>query len=136
MSNLTEISINARKFAFIAGVALVVFFILRILVGLGIQVYKTSQIPKAAPPDVRFNKISKPVFPKTTRLSSGLTFSLQNIAGEPPLATAAGKVYHMPKKLPTFESGERAKKLAKRLLIYPTAKHFRTGYISRLPGKR
>lgn len=115
MANLTEISITARKTGFFAVIIVIGLIILRMIIGFSIQIYKASHQPAPAPPDVRFNKIPKPVFSDENRLSSGLTFSLQNIAGRPPDTTASARVYYMPKKLPSFESGDRAKKLAKRL---------------------
>src|SRR3990167_3273926 len=115
MANLTEISIGVRKIGAIAGMTLVTFFILRFLVGLGIAYYKATHQPPVPPPNAAFGKIPAPKFADTLNLNPSLKYSLENIEGKPPETTAAGKVYAMPKKSYTFESGERAKNLAKKL---------------------
>lgn len=115
MANLTEISIITRKTLIFLFFAAVSFFILRFFVSLAIQYYRAQNQPPPAAPDVRFGKLPKPVFPNNAQSSQGLTFTLLNIEGKPPETTASGKVYYLPKKFPTFESGERAKNLAKKL---------------------
>lgn len=115
MANLTEISIVTRKTLIFLIIAAVIFFILRFFVSFGIQYYRAQNQAPPPPPDVRFGKLPKPVFPKDAKNSRGLTFTLLNIEGKPPETTASGKVYYLPKKFPTFESGERAKNLAKKL---------------------
>ena len=113
MANLTEISIGGRKTASFIGFLLVVFMILRFFAGLAINYYRATHQPPPAAPNVAFGKLPKPKFIKSANLSSGMTFTLQNIEGRPPETTPSAKVFTMPKKSYTFESGEEAKKLAK-----------------------
>src|SRR3989338_10696925 len=115
MSNLTEISLGVRKIAFFATLLFVGFMILRFLVGIGIVLYKASNRPPAAPPNVRFGKLPRPKFVNGAKTSAGLQFSLENIEGAPPETTASGKVYYMPKKYSTFESGELSENMADKL---------------------
>src|SRR3989339_331024 len=115
LSNLTEISQGVRKAAFIGAIILFVFMIVRFVVGIGIQIYRSSNQAPPAPPDVRFGKLPRPQFLKSAKTSAGLEFTLENIEGQPPETTASGKVYYMPKKYSTFESGEMTEDLARRL---------------------
>ncbi|OGG18538.1 hypothetical protein A3D78_01835 [Candidatus Gottesmanbacteria bacterium RIFCSPHIGHO2_02_FULL_39_14] len=115
MANLTEISIGVRKTVLYLGILLIFFLILKFIIGLAIQYYKTTHQPLPTIPNVLFGKLPKPIFIKGAVSSTGMTFTLQNIEGRPPETTASGKVYAMPKKSYTFESGEEAKKLAKSL---------------------
>lgn len=115
MANLTEISIATRKFLVWLGVVVIVYFVLRILIGLGIQYWKaTHPIPVPAP-NVRFNKLPSLKFSHVATSSSGMTFTLETVEGRPPETTAAGKVYSMPKKLPNLLASERARKLATKI---------------------
>lgn len=107
-----------RKTGFILVVSLIAFLILRFLVGIGIEYYRLSHLPPPAPPDVRFGKLAYPKFKKDAPFSAGYSFSLENIAGSPPVTTASAKVYSMPKKFYTFDSGAEATKLAEKLDFY------------------
>ena len=115
LSNLTGISQTVRKAAFWVTISLIIFMILRFLIGIAIQIYRASNRPPPAAPDVRFDKLPRPQFPETLKTSEGLKFSLQNIEGKPPETTASGNVYYMPKKFSTFESGDLTEKLASRM---------------------
>jgi len=117
MLNLTEISINARKYFLWAGIAFVILIILRVIIGLTINYIKSirTKTVSVAAPDVKFDKLPAPKFTSATNSSSGLTFTLQNIEGRPPETTPSGRVYPMPKKLPSFLAPDNAKKLAAKL---------------------
>src|SRR3989338_1237680 len=115
MANLTEISIGIRKIATYLGIGLIVIVILRFMVGVGITYYKLTHQPPPALPDIAFGKLPRPKFPDNSILSAEFTFNLQNIEGRPPDATAAARVFSMPKKSYTFESGEEIKQLAKKM---------------------
>jgi hypothetical protein len=112
--NLTEISIAFRKLLVFGVIGIFVFLMLRVMFGISVSSLASSQVVPPPLPDVRFSKLPKPQF---TGLSStsGLKFALQNIEGRPPETTDSGKVYAMPKKLPTLLSADRAKQFAKKL---------------------
>lgn len=112
MSNLTEISIVTRKFFIWLGVVVIAYFILRIFIGLGIQYWKATHPTPVPPPNVKFSKLPSPKFSHVATSSSGIQFTLATVEGKPPEATAAAKVYLMPKKLPNLLASERAKKFA------------------------
>lgn len=131
MANLTEISISVRKFIIWLVIVFIGYLILRILFSFGIGYWKTTHPVSLPPPNVRFMKIPPPKFSKVATSSSGLKFSLGNIEGRPPEATFTGKVYSMPKKLPSLLTSQRAKNLAVKLgftaepeIITPTYYHF------------
>ena len=115
MANLTEISIFTRKFFVWLVLAFIGYLILKIIISFGIGYWAMTHPPTLPLPNVLFGKIPKPVFPLDSTTSAGLNFSLQNIEGRPPESTGAGKVYSMPKKLPTLLSPERALKFAAKL---------------------
>lgn len=119
MSNLTEISIGTRKFFVWLFFVFIAYLILKVIIGIGINYWKATHPPSIPPPLMQFGKLPAPKFESNTS-SSGLKFNLENIEGQPALdkpqeATYAGKVYQMPKKLPTYLSDERAKKFAFKL---------------------
>lgn len=119
MSNLTEISIGTRKFFVWLGVIFIFYLVLKFFIGVGINYWKATHPPPIPPPLMQFSKLPSPKFDTNTS-TSGLKFTLENIEGQPTLdkpqeATFAGKVYQMPKKLPTYLSDERARKFAFKL---------------------
>ena len=129
--NLTEISIAIRKFFIWLVIVLIMYFVIKFLIGLFIAL-NTKPIPLPLP-DIRFNKLPAPTFTTTTvsTSSSGLKFTLENVDGHPPETTPSAKVYVMPKKLPSILSEERAKKMATKLgftnepeINTPTLYHF------------
>lgn len=115
MANLTEISVGVRKLGKFILIAIGSILVFRFLIFAGIAIYKATHIPPPAPPDVAFGKLPKPKFPDNLVTSANLTFSLENIEGKPPETTASARVFTMPKKSYTFESGENAKETAKKL---------------------
>ncbi len=119
MGNLTEISIGTRKFFIWMVIVFIAYLILKTFIGIGINYWKTTHPPPIPPPLMQFGKLPPPKLASKTS-TSGLKFNLENIEGQPALdkpqeATYAGKVYQMPKKLPTYLSDERAKKFAFKL---------------------
>lgn len=114
MLNLTEISITTRKLALWLFILFIIYLILRFLTGLAIVYWKAAHPIPIPPPDVRFNKLPAPKFVSSAS-TSGFKFTLDNIDGKPPETTAAGKVYFMPKKLPTLLSPERTRNFAAKL---------------------
>jgi hypothetical protein len=112
--NLTEISIAFRKLLIIGAISFIVFIMLRFLVGLAITYVKSKQYTPPPLPNVRFNVLPRPQFTGMNS-TSGYKFALQNIEGKPPETTDSGKVYSMPKKLPTLLSADRAKSFASRI---------------------
>jgi hypothetical protein len=115
VANLTEVSIGIRKLAFWAVVVFLVYLIFRVLAGMGISYWQATHRPPPPPPNVLYGKLPTPKFPANLPSSQGLKFILENVEGAPPESTPAGKVYYMPKKLPSFLSPDRAQALATRL---------------------
>ncbi len=91
------------------------------------QYWKATHPIPIPPPDVKYGKIPSPAFTHVSTSSSGMKFSLETVEGGPPETTSAGKVYLMPKKLPSLLAADRAKSFATKLgftndpqLITPT----------------
>lgn len=115
MANLTEISIGIRKIGTIGVIGIISFFILKFFVNTGIMYYKATHQPPAVVPDIAFGKLPRPKFSDKLTVNPNLKYTLQNIEGKPPETTASARVFSMPKKSYSFESGEEAKNLAKKL---------------------
>ncbi len=115
--NLTEISIKARKMFIWLIIITLSYIMVKFMIDMGIAYYKATHLPPIPGPNHNFNKLPNPNFGKKTISSSGMSFSLELVEGKPPETTSAGKVYSMPKKLPTLLAAEKAKEYAKRLLF-------------------
>lgn len=103
MSQLTEISIVTKKAAFWLVIVFITYIILKFSFDAFVIYWKKTHPVPLTPPDVRFGKLVAPDFSFVSTSSSGLKFKLQNVEGLPIKdATAAGRVYSMPKKLPTL----------------------------------
>ena len=97
------------------GIFLVAVIIIRFISGLAITFYRSTHQPPPEAPNVAFGKLAKPNFVNNYETTKGFSFILQNIEGKPPETTPSGRVYAMPKKSYSFESGEKAKELARKL---------------------
>lgn len=115
MSQLTDISQVAKKFVFILIGLVGSYFIFIFLLKVTVAYIRSMNKPKTAPPTVNFGKLPLPRFAEFASNSNGLTFQLLTVEGAPPQATAAAKVYKMPKKLPSFSISQRAINFAKKL---------------------
>ena len=115
MANLTEMSIGFRKFILYLLYAFIGYLVLKVLISFGVQYWKMTHPPVLPPPNMKFNKLPKPIFSIGATQSAGLIFTLENIEGKPPESTDAGRVYAMPKKLPTLLSPDRALKFASKI---------------------
>ena len=114
--NLTEISIKARKMFIWLIIITLSYIVLKFIIDMGVAYYKATHRPPIPGPNHNFNRLPKPNFGKTIS-SSGLKFSLELVDGQPPETTSAGKVYSMPKKLPSLLAEEKAKNYAAKLLF-------------------
>lgn len=116
MSQLTEISIVTKKVAFWFVIAIVIYVILKFSFDAFVIYWKNAHPIPLTAPDVRFGKIASPVFTQISTSSSGLKFKLENVEGLPIKdATPAGRVYSMPKKLPTLVDIQRTRDFAAKL---------------------
>lgn len=115
MTNLTEISIFTRKLALWIGIGFLTYLLLRIFVALFIVPFLPPKKIQEPPPNILYGKIPQPKFPPATFQSSKFQYSLETVDGTVTEATRAGRVYKMPKKLPSLLASERAKKFAEGL---------------------
>ncbi|MBI3379618.1 hypothetical protein HY029_02565 [Candidatus Gottesmanbacteria bacterium] len=117
MSHLTEISLVTKKLALGLLIAFVAYIILNFMYNIILDYWKkTHPIPLVYVNATRFNKIPAPKFTHIAISSSGLKFKLENVEGLAIKdATPAGKVYSMPKKLPTLLDTQRARNFAVKL---------------------
>lgn len=115
MTSLTEMSIVLKKSFFWFIAVIIGYFILSYFISMIGSNLKKKQEVVVIPPDVRFNKITAPSFPKAIKSTSGMQIILENIEGRPPETTSSAKIYSIPKKLPTLLTTQRAQRLASSL---------------------
>ncbi len=115
MSSLTDISIVTKKILTWFVIVFIAFIILRLIIGAGVKMWRDAHPIPVPPPNHNFDKLPSPIFSNISTSSSGMKFSLQNIENKPPESTDAGKVYRMPKKLPTLLAAEKAMRFAAKL---------------------
>ncbi len=116
MSQLTEISIVTKKLAIGFILTVIAYVVLKFLFDVSIAYWKATHPIPLYPPQMEFGKLPAPVFTHVATSSSGLKFKLENVEGLPIKdATSAGRVYSMPKKLPSLLAAQRAREFAAKL---------------------
>jgi hypothetical protein len=111
MASLTYVAVTARR-----AIRYGIYFILLILVGrlilaLGLNVYKTVFPPPPPPPTVAFNRLTPLPFPTKENLPQ-FTYTVETPSGGLPKFPDQRKVYFMPKISASLTSLEDAKKKA------------------------
>lgn len=111
MASLTYVAVTARR-----AIRYGIYFIMLILVGrlvlaLGLNVYKTIFPPPPPPPTVNFNILTALPFPKKEGLPQ-FTYSVETPSGTLPKFPDQRKVYFMPKISASLTSLEDAQKKA------------------------
>lgn len=96
MTRLTQVAITSRKV-----IRYTIFFIVfltvgRILLNVGISIYKKINPPAPAAATVKFGKLTKIPFPVSSDTPK-LTFTLETATGSLPTMPTQAKVYFMPK---------------------------------------
>lgn len=115
MATLTEVSVMTRKIIMWVIIAIAVYLLLRVLFGFAVSYWKATHPVKVPGPNILFGPIPPPKFPDTLPRTSGLNMTILTIEGGPQEATSTGKVYLMPKKLPSLLAPQKARELAKKL---------------------
>ena len=114
MATLTETAYYSRLGIKWGAIGLVIFIILRILFFIALDAIR-SAFPRTLKPDNRFGVLTKIAFPQTASPSAQLTFKLQTISGDVPVASSAARIYFMPKNRPNLLSLSRAQSFVSRL---------------------
>ncbi len=96
-------------------IGIVAYFILRVVFSFAVSYWQSLNPVEEAPPTVIFGPIPPPQFLDTLSKTAGLNLNLLTIEGGPQEATSTGKVYFMPKKLPSLLTSKRARETAGRL---------------------
>lgn len=95
MASLTQVSITTRK-VIRYGVYFAIFLVIaRVVLGVGIKIYRTFFPAPPPPPTVSFGKLPKLPFPQKDKVN--LTFTLETPEGGYPKLAPQAKVYFMPK---------------------------------------
>lgn len=114
MANLGETAIVARKAIVYGGIGLVVLMVGRIIVTASYNYWKALHPDPPPPPDVKFGKLPKLVFPQSEQPS--LQYRLETrTSGLPTNLPNQHKVYFMPIKKPSLLAYDAAKNVATRL---------------------
>lgn len=114
MSNLTKTAYYTRKGISLGIVGLISFFVLKALLGVGINLWKSAHPAPTPAPNVLFGKLPKLKFPQS-KYSYPKDFTLETVGGELPQASSSAKVYQIPKKLPSLLASRHAQEFAARL---------------------
>lgn len=116
MSQLTEISVITKKVALWCLLGFIGFIILKFSFEAFVIYWKRTHPIGLYPPQMEFGKLPSPKFTHVVTSTSGLQFKLQNVEGLPIKdATPSGRVYSMPKKLPSIMAAQRARGFAAKL---------------------
>lgn len=113
-ANLTSIAINTRRAVRYGIYFVIIFLIGRMLLNVGVGVYRAVFPPPPPPPTVLFNRLSSLPFPAREGLPN-LSFKLETPSGGLPKFPTQRKVYYMPKASPTLTSLEDAKARAAKM---------------------
>lgn len=114
MSQLSDVASIARKAIKFGGIALVFLIIGRVILGMSISYWKSLYPDPPPPPDVKFGKLPKLLFPQKNAVELG--YVLETRTGALPRTLPDQyKVYFMPIKKPSLLAYDTAKELATRL---------------------
>lgn len=114
MSTLGETAIVARKAIKFGGIALVVLMVGRVILTATYNYYKQLNPDPPPPPDVKWGKLPKLVFPQKEQ--PALQYRLETrTTGLPTNLPTQFKVYFMPIKKPSLLAYDAAKSVAERL---------------------
>jgi hypothetical protein len=119
MASLTETAYYTRRTINWAILGVIGYFILRLLLSLGIQAYLAVFPPKAPPPNHGFGILPPVVFPEEENPVK-LTYALQTITGTVPAASQSATVYLMPKKPASLLALTQTQSFASKLQFDPT----------------
>lgn len=113
MATLTETAYYARKAITYGIVGLVVFLLLKAILGLAITTYRRLNPPPPPPPTVEFGKLPALIFPETSH--PALTYRLETVTGTTPDLVDRATVYFMPVRQPNLLALERMTALVSEL---------------------
>lgn len=114
MASLTQTSIITRKIIRFGFYGLIALIVGRIVLSLGIGVYRHFFPKPPPPPTVAFGKLPKMSFPEKEKVEN-LKFTLETPEGGLPTLPTQAKVYYMPKPVQTQLNLELAKDKASNL---------------------
>ncbi len=113
MASLTQVSITTRKVIRYGFYFAIFLIVARVVLGIGLKIYRTIFPAPPPPPTLSFGKLPKLPFPEKSKVN--LTFTLETPeVGYPKLAPQA-KVYFMPKPSSGLLSLDVAKQNARNL---------------------
>lgn len=116
MGSLTETAYFTRRTINWSILAVIGYVILRMMWGIGVNVYLTIFPPQAPPPNHAFGNLPQLTFPVSQASPSGqIIYQLQTIEGSLPVASVSANVYFMPKKGSNLLALSTAQAFAKRL---------------------
>lgn len=115
MASLTETAYYSRKFIRWGIIAFIAFFVLRISLGLLVDLIRKTFPPPPLKINNAFGKLPKIEFPQIASPSAELTYTFQTLEGTVPQASEAARVYFMPKNKTNLLSLTRAQTLVGQL---------------------
>lgn len=119
MATLTETAYYTRRTINWIILGIIGYFILRLLLSLGVQAYLAIFPPKAPPPNHAFGILPPLTFPQAEG-NTKFTYTLQTITGNIPAASPSAAVYLMPKKPASLLALTQTQAFASKLQFDPT----------------
>ncbi len=118
MANLTETAYYTRRTINWMILGVILYFILRIALGMFMVLWINLFPPKPTPPNFRFGKLPAIKFPESSP-SGQFTFTLETIEGKVPAASSSANVYFTPKQAANLLALTKTQDFAKRLGLNP-----------------
>lgn len=115
MATLTETAYYTRKTINWLIVVVIAYFVLKLIWGFLVVIYLMIFPPKPPPPDYAFGKLPALEFPANNQQNRQLTYVLETISGDIPIASKSATVFFMPKKPANLLGLSKAKSFAERL---------------------
>ncbi|MBM3209034.1 hypothetical protein FJZ40_01970 [Candidatus Shapirobacteria bacterium] len=113
MNSLAQAAYYTRTIIKLSAIGLVLFFVIKFSINLGIAYWKQKNPPPPPAPEIRFGNLPKIAFPAPSdKLPASLTYSLETIEGILPNLPTLGKVYFVPQPGPSLLASDRAKQKA------------------------
>lgn len=114
MSHLGDVAAVSRKAIIFGSLGIVSLMVMRTLWGAGVSWWKANHPDPPPPPDVKFGRLPKIIFPKVEEQPQ-YTYRLETRTGQLPALDNQFKIFFMPVRNPSLLALDKAKEMANRI---------------------